>query len=252
MASHAHAHAPTSGSMLVLLPAALYVASVAGWAFLELYAQSGFEHGERRYDWSIESLSDLGVDYRQVHPLKHYNVTSHRFAAQNYNFFQAGAIFAVAQLVLLYASRTRATQHTATLRTFRFLLTLLFAAGMLLLGCIHGGPREKFWKIIGWHWTGLALVSIAGNLNSILSALVATHLGRHESPTAFRALSLGLGMSGLYSFYRFLALPEWDWKTPVGLWQRGSIYPVLAWELLSAISIIVSTSRGGSSKPKRA
>ncbi|KXS99745.1 hypothetical protein AC578_10402 [Pseudocercospora eumusae] len=250
MASKAQTQA--SGSMLAMIPAVLYVASIAGWGFLELYAQSGFEHGERTYDWSIESLSDLGVDYRQVHPLKHYNVTSHRFAAMNYAFFQAGAIFAIGQLILLYTSRKQHTQETTTLRTLRLLLTLFVAGGMVLLGSIHGGPREKFWKIIGWHWNGLTLVATAGNLNSILSAVVGNQLGRHESNGAFRALSLGLGVGGLYSFYQFLSLPEWDWKTPVGLWQRGSIYPVLAWELLSAISILVSAGTCSSSKPKRA
>ncbi|KAF7196587.1 hypothetical protein HII31_01957 [Pseudocercospora fuligena] len=246
------AQAQNSGSMLAMISAVLYIASIAGWGFLEYYAISGFDHGERGYDWFIESLSDLGVDYRQVHPLKHYNVTSHRFAAMNYAFFQAGAIFAIGQLVLLYTSRQRITQETTTLRTIRFLLTVLFAGGMVLLGSIHGGPREKFWKIIGWHWNGLTLVAIAGNLNSILSAVVGNQFGRHESNSAFRALSLVLGLGGLYSFYQFLSLPEWDWKTPVGLWQRGSIYPVLAWELLSAISILVSTGAGSSAKPKRA
>lgn len=244
----------SSGSLIPLVPAILYLASAAGWCFMELYAQSGFEHGSSTYSWTIESLSDLGVDYRQVHPLKHYNVTSHRFAMQNLNFFQAGAVFAVAQLFLLYTTRRRrASQDMAMLRTFRFLLTLLFAGGMVLMGRIHGGPREKFWKIIGWHWTGMTLVAVAGNLNSLLSAVTGNQLGRHESHVVFRSVALALGLGGLYSFYRFMALPEWDYVTPVGLWQRASIYPVLAWELLSAGSIVVATlARGSSSKPKAA
>lgn len=232
-----------------LLPATLFLVAAVAWPLLEVYTIMGYD-GCEKYNFGIESLSDLGVNYRQVHPLKHHPVTSWLNAFQNANFVQAGVLFGLAHLALLYITRHSATAGTANLRTLRALLTFFYAGGMILMGRIRGGPREKHWEIIGWHWTGLALAAVAGNLNSIIAAAVPNQIGGFDRIASYRALSALLGVFGLYSFYRFQTLGEWDFETQIGRWQRGSIYPVLLWEAVTAGNIIIANRSGEFTKPK--
>lgn len=249
MSSTAAQAKPLQG--IVVLPATILLLSSIAFLPLELYAIQMYENGLGYFDWTVESMSDLGVDYRQVHPLKHYNVTSYRYAIANANFIQAGVAFAVAQLTLLFLTRKNATSDVALLRTIRTLLALFFAVGLTLMALIHGGPREKFWNIIGWHWNGMALAAIAGNLNSILAATKPGQLGSLESSALYRLPSLALGVFGLFSYYQFMTLGEWDYQTKVGGWQRASLYPIFAWELLTAIGVFFASSARSPSKPKR-
>lgn len=233
----------------VVVPATLFLVAALAWPLLEIYTVFGYD-GCEKYSLSIESLSDLGVNYRQVHPLKHFPVTSWLNAYQNFNFVQAGVLFGLAHLDLLYITRHVATSRTAPLRTIRALLTIFYAVGMVLMGRIHGGPREQMWEIIGWHWTGLTLAALAGNLNSIVAALVPNQIGGFDRITSYRALSATLGTFGLYSFYRFQTLGEWDFETEIGRWQRGSIYPVLLWEVVIATNVIIANRHGEFAKSK--
>lgn len=239
----------SSGRRAPLLPATLFLAAALAWPCLEALAIQGYD-GTVKYSLSIESLSDLGVNYRQVHPLKHHPVTSWMNAYQNFNFMQAGILFGLAHLALLYITRHRATDGNAPLRTIRVLLTLFYAAGMILMGRIRGGPREKHWEIIGWHWTGMTLAAIAGNLNSIIAAAAPNQIGGFDRITSYRALSALLGLFGLYSFFRFQTLGEWDFETQIGRWQRGTIYPVLLWEAVTAGNIIIANRSGEFAKAK--
>lgn len=239
-------------SKIYLLSALLFLSAPIAWPILEWYTVQLYDGGVKGYDMRIESLSDLGVDYRQVHPLKHHNVQSWRHEYQNANFLQAGIVFALAQLALLFFSRKRADPSTATMRTARFFLTVIYAGGMILMARIHGGPREKFWKIIGWHWNGMTMVAVAGNLNSILAAAASGQVGDgYANSLLYRAASALLGAFGLSSFFQFLNLGEWDYESQVGLWQRGAIYPVLIWSFLTGVGIIMAIL-GGSGAGKAA
>ncbi|PPJ56650.1 hypothetical protein CBER1_01781 [Cercospora berteroae] len=246
------AQAASKKSLAPLFPAAILILSSLAWLPIELYCHLWFEEGLEGYNWKIESLSDLGVNYRQVHELKHYNVVSFAYQWFNGNLYQAGVCFAVAQLSLIFLTRKNVTSETAFLRTARTLLTLFVLLGFSLFATIHGGPRESFWKIIGWHWMGLGLIGVAGNLNSLLSTLKPNQLGQFEGNPVYKLVSSVLAGFGLYSYYRFNALGEWNYETPIGLWQRGTIYPLLAWELLTGIFLVLETFSGPSTKPKKA
>ncbi|KAI5363053.1 hypothetical protein Slin15195_G104300 [Septoria linicola] len=229
---------------LPLLPATLFLLNSLAWLPLESYCHLWFENGLPTYNWKIESLSDLGVNYRQVHELKHYNVTSYAFQYMNANFIQAGVAFALAQLGLIWMTRRNVTTQTAFLRTVRAVLSLFVLGGFVLIGTIHGGPREKFWKIIGWHWFGWGMVAIAGNLNSFLSTVRANQVGAFEGNQIYRLVSSMLAGFGIYSYYRFNTLGVWDFETPIGLWQRGIVYPVLVWELLTGGFMLMDAFSG--------
>ncbi|WPV18463.1 hypothetical protein CLAFUW4_12045 [Fulvia fulva] len=235
-----------------VIPAVLLLGSAIAWPILEYRAWQYYDLGlGNDYDWKIESLGDLGVDYRQVHPLKHYNITSYRHQEMNAAIMQAGTVFALAQIYYLITSRQRANQQTALLRTLRLLLSLVYAGGMFLFAYIHGGPRERFWEIIGWHWTGLAMAGLAGNLSLILVSIMAT-TNEIENDGLYRLISSALGGFGLYSFYRFNTLGEWDFQTQLGLWQRGTIYPVLAWNVATALFTFGAQFGESAGKPKKA
>jgi hypothetical protein len=163
---------------------------------------------------------------------------------QNYNFWQAGALFVLAQMALLSMTKRIAKPEMGMLRTVRFLLALFFAGGMVLMGRIRGGPRERLWEIIGWHWTGMGLAAIAGNVNSILAGLADGQMGAWDGKGWYRAVSVGLGVFGLYSYWRFQTLGEWDMDTHLGLWQRGTLYPVLVWEVVTAVNVINARKHG--------
>lgn len=100
---------------------------------------------------------------------------------------------------------------------------------------------------------GFGMAAVAGNLNSIVAAATPT-TGPFEGNVLYRGLSAAFGVAGLYSFWRFQTLGEWDYQTQLGLWQRGMIYPVLAWEALTAVALVLSNVAGGSEvgKGKRA
>ena len=238
--------------MAPMFSAVIFILSSLAWYPLESYCHLWFENGEPTYSHKIESLSDLGVNYRQVHELKHYNVTSYAFNWANGNFIQAGVAFAVAQLFLIYITRRNVTQQTAFLRTCRTVLSCFVLAGFVLFAQIHGGPRERFWKIIGWHWFGFGMIAIAGNLNSFLASARPNQIGGFEDNQIYRFLSSMLAGIGFYSYYRFNTMGEWNYATPIGLWQRGTIYPILAWELLTGVFVVLETFSGSKSKPKKA
>lgn len=243
--------ATTQSQQIPIILSLLLLIAPISWFVFEFYAILGFQsNGD--YDPRIESISDLGVEYKQVHPLKHYTVASHRAKLQNFNFLVSGALFAVAQIALLLVSRAAASSSSAGLvRTLRFVAALLVAGGFILLGRVHGGPREKKFGTAGWHWNGLALVAVAGNVTSLLAGAGASHIGGLDRSTAYRALSLTLGLAGLYSYYRFTTLGSWNFQTQVGLWQRGTIYSVLAWEAVTAVSLLATSTFGSSAKAKR-
>lgn len=56
---------------------------------------------------------------------------------------------------------------------------------MALMARVRGGPRERHWQILRWHWTGFAPVSVAGTALAVLSAIV----GGIESKPAYRVVS---------------------------------------------------------------
>ncbi|KAF2162602.1 hypothetical protein M409DRAFT_68921 [Zasmidium cellare ATCC 36951] len=230
-----------------LLPTLLLIAAPLTWPIFEYYSIQGFAHSQPTYNILIESLTDLGINYRQVHELKHYNVTSLRHGTINFLFLLAGTLFGLAQLGLFWGSRHRATtQGLAFVRRLRTVLTLVYVAGMVLFAQVHGGPRERVWKIAGWHWMGLGMAAIAGNLNSILVAAVPAQVHEVERSVVYRVGSGVLGTAGLYSFYRWaFTLGEWNYLTQLGLWERGCFYPVLAWEALAGVAFLVGRFGGG-------
>ncbi|KAF1821589.1 uncharacterized protein K489DRAFT_411039 [Dissoconium aciculare CBS 342.82] len=222
-----------------ILPGLLLIGATASWFFFEFTAIKAYQATDY-YDWAIESISDLSVTYKQVHPLKHHTVVSGRAKFLNFGILLNAALFAAGQLGLLYVTRKGVASSASTARKLRVFLTLLFVSGLTLLVTIHGGPREQKTGLAGWHWNGWSLVAIASSLNSILAGLVPGQIGNSDRDIFYRLLSVALGLWTAYSYYQFQTLTPWNSQTKIGLWQRSIIYPQQAWQAVTGSEIILA------------
>ena len=55
---------------------------------------------------------------------------------------------------------------------------------------------------------------------------------------AHRKVSVGLGVFGLLSFALFVIALKASSVLPLGVWERGSVYSITAWQLLTAIWLV--------------
>jgi len=220
-------------------PALLLIGATASWLYFEYtaikaYAATGI------YDPLVESVSDLSLVYKQIHPLKHHTVHSERAKLFNFGIQLSAALFVFGQLSLFAVTRSLAPASATTARRIRVLLTLLYSAGLIVLVSIHGGPREKATGLVGWHWNAWGVVAVTTSLNAIIAGLVPGQLGHSDRDIFYRVLSIALGLYTAYSYYRFLTLGTWNFKTNIGLWQRSIIYPHLAWQAITGSEIVLA------------
>lgn len=82
-----------------------------------------------------------------------------------------------------------------------------------------------------WHLAGAALAILGGNIAVILG-------GRLSAVPAHRHLSVGLGLVGIACLVAVAAGAR-----PAGLIERGSVYPIVAWELLAAAVLLARFPR---------
>lgn len=92
--------------------------------------------------------------------------------------------------------------------------------GNVLIAVVHSGQGDP------WHVVGAVLAIVGGNG----AALVGSGL---LAPTAYRVTSIALGASGLLCL-----LAVGVGASPVGLWERGSVYPIFAWQILTAVLLL--------------
>ena len=99
------------------------------------------------------------------------------------------------------------------------------------------------------------MAGLAGNVCLILVSTMAT-TSSIEEDGLYRLVSSALGGFGLYSYYKFSKLGEWDYQTQLGLWQRGTLYPVLFWNVATALFTFGAWMGDGDNatagKPKKA
>lgn len=151
------------------------------------------------YSYVVDYVSTLGDP-----------AVSPRAPMMNVAFAFQGVCFAAAALLV-----TRARKQ---------LWYLAFAGangvGNILIAVVHSGQGNS------WHVVGAALALIGGNGAAIAgSALVASR--------PYRMASIALGAVGLVCLAVVAA-----GVSPVGLWERGSVYPIFAWQILIAVLLL--------------
>lgn len=205
---------------------------LAGLTYLasEAIAASGFPG----YSYARNYISDLGVPYDGM--IHGRALHSARAWVMNFGgFVLDGTLFAAATV-----AGFRALRQKGPIAVLCAMLGIVHALGTIMVGIVHGGNREMADGTHHWHVIGAAMAILGGNAALILAARVA---GRCGAPVAYQLACAVLGLLGLAS----LALLEAHaLRLPAGLLERGSVYPITLWEIVTGIAILaVMTQRGG-------
>lgn len=109
------------------------------------------------------------------------------------------------------------------------------AAGNVLIALFHSGSAT--------HAAGAVLAIVGGNAAVIAgSSLIG---GWH------RRVSIGLGVVGLLSFSVFVYGLENSGVGPRGVWERGSVYTITVWQLLTAAALFSRPPAGWPGRARR-
>lgn len=101
---------------------------------------------------------------------------------------------------------------------------LVFAVGNgignVLIAVVHSGQGNP------WHVVGAVLAIVGGNAAAVAGSGA-------PGATPYRMVSMALGALGLVCLLVTAAAPS-----QVGGWERGSVYPIFAWQILTAIMLL--------------
>ena len=195
--------------------------AVAAWGF------SG-------YSYATHYISDLGVPY----PSEEGRTFDSRLApVMNIGFVVQGVLL---PLGVVWAVRGGGLRPRGAMLA----LGALYAVGLLLVATVHGGPREAADGTGVLHVAGAGAAIIAGNVVALVAGRVSRQLGARAS---YRAASTTLGAVGLLSLLMLVVDSGTTAFTllPDGVWERGSVYPINAWQLLTGFALLAA-QRGAS------
>lgn len=188
------------------------------------------------YSYATNYISDLGVPYQSDE--------GRTFDSSLALVMNAGF---VVQGVLLLLGTVWAVRGGG-LRPRGALLALgaLYAVGLLLVATVHGGPREAADGTGVLHVVGAGAAIISGNAVALAAGRVSRQLGANSR---YRAASTTLGAVGLLSLLMLVVDSGTTAFTllPDGVWERGSVYSITAWQLLTGLAILTAqrvSSRG--------
>jgi len=196
--------------------AALWVVAAVGYLILEAVAAASFEPG---YSYMRNYISDLGVDAGELHGRM---IDSPRGYLMQIAFFGQGILFfAGALLIVGFPDSRRA-------RTFLGLVAAN-AVGNIVVGTVHSG------KV---HVVGAALAIVGGNTAILAGSAIVGLVGRHRW---YRNISKSIAALGLLSLV-MLMVNSATMKSnllPDGAWERGSVYSITLWQLLTAACLLI-------------
>jgi hypothetical membrane protein len=219
---------PAAAGRPSLLVAAACFWFLAGAVYLVTEAISAA--GYPGYSYAHDYISDLGIPYAQR--IDGRQVLSSRAIVMNGGFVVEGLCFALAVLAFARAERDRSWTAYVFL-----LLGLVHSAGLVLIAFVHGGGRELAAGTFRWHMIGAGMAIVGGNL----AILTASRLFRRLGPV-YRTVSALLGGSGLLSL-SMLTIADWWPIVAEGSAERGSVYAISAWEIMTGL-LLLAWARG--------
>jgi hypothetical membrane protein len=176
----------------------LWVAAGASYLVLEAVAAAG----AARYSYAHDYISDLGL-------------------ASSPRAFVLHAAFCL-QAILFPLGAVLVTGPPRRWRAGVFVsLVALNGAGNVVIALVHRGP---------WHNAGAAAAIVGGNLGILVGARVIEATGGSHG---YRRFSTVLAVLGLASLAVLLA-----GTPPAGAWERGSVYSITLWQLLSGTRLL--------------
>jgi hypothetical membrane protein len=192
--------------------AALWIVAAVGYLILEAVAAAGFEPV---YSYARNYISDLGVNAGE---LAHGRIIdSPRSSLMHAVFYLQGALFFLGALLIV------GVPNSQRARIFLSLVTAN-AVGNIAIGTLHTGKL---------HRVGAALAIVGGNAAILVgSAVIATVGGRRW----YRRISRFIAALGLLSLIMLMINSATSKANllPDGAWERGSVYSIIMWQLLTA------------------
>ena len=191
----------------------LWIAAGGAYLILEAIAAKGFR---QPYSYAQNYISDLGVVARS--PLAYLMNTA---------FYLQGTLFFVGAVLVARAVQSR---KAGLFRTF----AAMNAIGNIVVGTIHGGPVAKVDGAAWVHSAGAALAIVGGNMAILAGSAIIRSAG---AARWYRAASVGLAVLGLVSLTMLgiNSKVEAISVLPDGVWERGSVYSIIVWQMVTAV-----------------
>lgn len=219
----------------VRLVGVAYILAVGLWFTLEGSAASRyFPH----YSFAANMISDLGVPYMYFGEL-HLLEWSPLSWLMNLNFFVTACLYAGPQWLLLFATNGEG-QYDRHLRSARAVLSAMFLVGLILVGIVHGGPREHSDGSIGQHQLGATFSILGGNLCSILAGSSAAQIRPLVTDLPYRVACIFLGVLGLGCVTALVTITP---HSQAGTVERLSVYTIFAWQLMTGITLLIAAEK---------
>jgi hypothetical membrane protein len=180
------------------------------------------------HSYAANYISDLGVP--EVVGYQGRAIDSPLHVVMNTGFVLQGVLYLLAAVIATRALRT------GPRRAF-LALAAVHAVGITVVGLVPGSAASAA-SGIGWmHVVGAGMAILAGDSASIVAGLGSRRAGASRP---VRVASVALGAVGLVSLALLQLLGGSDVD---GIWERGSVYTVTAWELLAGIAVLVAARR---------
>ncbi|ROP63908.1 DUF998 domain-containing protein [Curtobacterium sp. ZW137] len=220
------------GPRLSVVPAVLWLLAGIGWLIGEAVTASAFP----AYSYATNYISDLGVP--DVGIFQGRTIDSPLSAVMNTVFIGHGVLFALAGL--LVARAVASTSRSAS-RAVAVLVVAHFV-GITLVGLFHGSQASVDDGAIVLHVLGAAVAITSGNVVAIVAGASSRAV---DAPRGYRVASIVLGVVGLVSLVMLLVDSGSTAITllPDGVWERASVYTIIAWELLSGGLLLTGVLR---------
>lgn len=222
--------------MCAVAAAALWISAGAAYLVLESVAAVRFRP---RYSYAHDFISDLGVTTAGT---SHGRTVDFPLAhLMNTAFYVQGTSFFFAAILVVCAVRpSRAGLFVG--------FAGMNAIGNILVGTVHSGPVAEVDGTAWLHGVGAVWAITGGNLAILAGSALVRKAGATQW---YRAVSVGLAAVGLLSF----AVLAIGFKTAAGgpllagLWERGSVYAIIAWQMLTGGYLICRSLLGQMREP---
>lgn len=209
--------------------AALWIVAAVGYLVLEALAAAAFEPA---YSYARNYISDLGLP--RGTPVQGRSIHSPRAYLMHAAFYLQGILFLVgASLIVGVPDNRRARLFLGTVAAN--------ALGNVVIGTVHSGTV---------HIVGALLAIVGGNAAILVGSGV---IGPLTAWRRYRGLSKAIAALGL-SCLAMLMIKSATATTYLlsdGAWERGSVYSITVWQLITAACLLTRTTRGAARSGSR-
>jgi hypothetical membrane protein len=199
-----------AAAVIWLVGAAVYLVS-------EAIAAAGFPG----YSYVADYISDLGAA-----------------AVMNIGaFILHGSLFLVGAIVI-----SRARQTLGWVGWGFVLAAAANAVGNILVGTFRSGMPVTAGHV-NWHAIGAGMALVGGNTAVIIAGLGS---GRIGAPRSYRLASFGIGVVGIACLLTLIIDGANGSRVPpVGVVERGSVYSIVVWEIVTGAAILCRRPSSG-------